>query len=111
MSFSCRNQRGMSLIEATIILMILFVLTAVLSPTVSDYIADARQTKGKEDVEAIGGAIVRLLRDVGLPFPVLNPQETPANLRLASNRVDLLISDGLVPTSTTFGAAASPSGY
>jgi type II secretory pathway pseudopilin PulG len=106
-----RIEQGMSLIEATIILMILFVLTAVLSPTISDYVADARQTKGKEDVEAIGGAIVRLLRDVGLPFPVLNPQETAENLRLASNRVDLMVSDGLPPTSTTFGLAASPSGY
>ena len=103
----------MSLIEATIILMILFVLTAVLSPTISDYIADARQTKGKEDVEAIGGSIVRLLRDVGLPFPTLNPQEMTANLRLATNRVDLLIGDGPAPTSTgtAFGVAASPAGY
>jgi type II secretory pathway pseudopilin PulG len=106
-----RSDRGMSLIEATIILLILFLLTAVLAPSITDYVADARQTKTKEDIEAIGGGIMRLLRDTGLPFPVLNPQETPANLRLANNRVDLLISDGLAPTSTNLGVAASAAGF
>jgi type II secretory pathway pseudopilin PulG len=102
-----RSERGMSLVEATIILMFLFLLTAVLSPTISDYVSDARQTKAKEDVEAIGGAIIRLLRDTGLPFPVLDPQETSANLRLAANRIDLLVSDGNAPTSTNLGVAGS----
>jgi type II secretory pathway pseudopilin PulG len=104
---SIRTQAGMSLIEATIILMILFVLTAVLSPSINDYVGDARQTKAKEDVEAIGGAIVRLIRDTGLPFPVLNPQATTANLRLAANRVDLMISDGLIPTSDDLGISGA----
>ena len=106
------RQDGMSLVEATIILMILFLLTAVLSPSVSDYVADARQTKGKEDVEAIGTAIVRLLRDTGMPFPVLDPQAATANLRLAANRVDLLVSDGQAPTkAAATGAASSGVGF
>jgi type II secretory pathway pseudopilin PulG len=102
-----KSQSGMSLVEATIILMTIFLLTAVLSPTIADYVSDARQTKAKEDVEAIGTGIVRLLRDTGLPFPVLDPQAGPANLRLASNRVDLLISDGLAPTSDNLGVNGS----
>ena len=104
---SIHSHAGMSLVEATIILMILFVLTAVLSPSISDYVNDARQTKAKEDVEAIGGAIVRLIRDTGLPFPVLDPQAATANLRLATNRVDMLVSDGLVPTSDNMGVDGS----
>ena len=111
MVMNARRERGMSLVEATIILMIVFLLTAVLAPTVSDYISDARLTKTKEDIEAIGLSITRLLRDTGLPFPVLNPQETTANLKLANNRVDLFISDGLAPTSNNFGLAASAAGY
>jgi type II secretory pathway pseudopilin PulG len=107
MSTKLKNERGMSLVEATIILMIIFLLTAVLSPSIGDYVSDARQTKAKEDVEAIGLSIVRLLRDSGLPFPVLNPQAVPANLRLANNRVDLMVSDGAAPTSTNMGVAAS----
>jgi type II secretory pathway pseudopilin PulG len=92
------RQDGMSLVEATIILMIIFLLTAVLSPTISDYVADARQTKGKEDVEAIGTAILRLIRDTGLPFPVQNPT-VGATVRNAANRIDVLISDGNTPST------------
>ena len=47
------SERGMSLIEATIILMVLAILTSVLAPSVGDYVNDARQTKVKEDIEAL----------------------------------------------------------
>lgn len=105
------REAGLSLVEVTIILMVLFLLTGVLTPVVGDYLADARQVKAKEDIEAIGTAIVRLLRDTGLPFPVLNPREPPANLRLATNRVDLFIGDGNAPTSNDLGITGSNSGY
>jgi type II secretory pathway pseudopilin PulG len=106
------GQAGMSLVEATIILMILFLVTAVLSPSVSDYVSDARQTKGKEDVEAIGTSILRLLRDTGMPFPVKDPTAAAAAIRLAANRIDLLVSDGVTPTrSANTGVAASNAGY
>jgi type II secretory pathway pseudopilin PulG len=106
------GETGMSLVEATIILMILFLVTAVLSPSVSDYVSDARQTKGKEDVEAIGTSILRLLRDTGLPFPVKDPTAAASAIRLAANRIDLLVSDGVTPTRTAnTGVAASNTGY
>jgi len=79
----------MSLIEATIILMILFLLTAVMSPAVGDYIEDARHTKGKEDVEAIGVSIVRLQRDVGNCLKLV-----AATACTEANRVDILRSSG-----------------
>jgi hypothetical protein len=102
----------MSLVEATIILMILFLVTAVLSPSISDYVSDARQTKGKEDVEAIGTGLMRLLRDTGMPFPLKDPHAAAANIRLAANRIDLLVSDGVTPTrSANTGVAASNAGY
>src|SRR5687767_7383196 len=44
-------EKGMSLVEATIILMVLAILTAVIAPSAGDYVNDARQTKAKEDVE------------------------------------------------------------
>jgi type II secretory pathway pseudopilin PulG len=82
------SERGMSLVEATIILMVLAILTAVIAPSASDYVSDARMVKAKEDVEGIGLGISRLLRDTG-----------SACLRLGgttgctkANRVDLLIS-------------------
>jgi type II secretory pathway pseudopilin PulG len=60
-------ETGMSLVEATIILMVLALLTAVIAPSAGDYIEEARNTKAKGDVEAIGTGIVRLVRDTGLP--------------------------------------------
>src|SRR5215467_8378394 len=60
-------ETGMSLVEATIILMVLALLTAVIAPSAGDYIEEARNTKAKHDVEAIGTGLVRLLRDTGLP--------------------------------------------
>jgi type II secretory pathway pseudopilin PulG len=106
------HEDGLSLIEATIILMVLFLLTAVLSPSVADYVNDARQTKGKEDVEAIGLAIQRYVRDTGYPFLVLDPQASSTTIYQAANRVDLLISDGTAPTKTaSTGISSSATGF
>jgi type II secretory pathway pseudopilin PulG len=86
----------MSLVEATIILMVLAILTSVLAPSMGDYINDARQTKAKEDVEALGTAIMRMLRDTGKPFPQIAVGTNYAH----SNRVDLLVSEGATPSIT-----------
>lgn len=83
------GEEGLSLVEATIILMTLFLLTAVLSPSVGDYIEEARNTKGREDVEAIGTSIVRLQRDVGPCIKIV-----AAGGCTEANRVDILRSDG-----------------
>lgn len=95
------GERGMSLVEATIVLMVIATLTAVISPSMRDYIDDSRQTKAKEDVEAIGTAITRLLRDTGTGCL----SDAPPACTLAA-RVDLLVSSGLDPTAT--GAAYAP---
>ncbi len=92
----------MSLIEATIILMILFLLTAVLSPAIGDYVEDARQTKGKEDVEAIGFTIARLQRDVGSCMKI-----AAATACTMSNRVEILRSDGPDVLAADLGSTAT----
>jgi type II secretory pathway pseudopilin PulG len=60
-------ERGISLVEATVILMVLAVLTSVLAPSAADYVNDARQVKAAKDVQAIGSAIEQVLRDITLP--------------------------------------------
>ena len=90
------NEHGMSLVEATIILMVLATLTAVISPSISDYVNDAKSVKAKEDVEVIGGAIVRVIRDTG--YPCLQLAGTTGCTLL--NRVDVLVSGGNTPTVT-----------
>jgi type II secretory pathway pseudopilin PulG len=95
-------ERGMSLVEATIILMVLATLTAVISPSIADYANDAESVKAREDVEAIGTGVLRLLRDTGSRC-----------LRLAgttdctkANRVDLLISAGTDPRADNSATVA-----
>lgn len=86
------GQRGMSLVEATIILMVLAILTSVIAPSMGDYVNEARNTKAKEDVEAIGTAIIRMVRDTGLRC-LSRDTATPCNL---ANRVELLVSGSAV---------------
>lgn len=92
----------MSLIEATIILMILFLLTAVLSPSIGDYIEDSRHTKGKEDVEAIGISINRLQRDIGSCLRI-----DFATACTEVNRVDILKSSGPNVAAADLGTSAT----
>jgi len=94
-----RRQEGLSLVEVTIMLLVLMLLTGVLAPSIFDYVKDAQWVKVKEDCEAIGISVARMMRDV------------PPCLRMngavgctVANRVDLLISDGvatgqILPTS------------
>jgi type II secretory pathway pseudopilin PulG len=96
MTTRLKSERGMSLVEATIILMVLAILTSVLAPSVGDYVNDARQTKAKEDIEAIGTAIMRMLRDTGKPFPQIAVGTNYDH----DNRVDLLVSEGNTPSIT-----------
>lgn len=103
------GERGMSLVEATIILMVLAVLTSVIAPSMGDYIEDARNTKAKEDVEVIGTAIQRLLRDTGLGCLSTLPQNAaPCS---TANRADALISatgasPAIVSAAYTFPAGS-----
>jgi hypothetical protein len=101
------TERGLSLIEVTIMLLVLMLLTGVLAPSIMDFVKDAQWVKVKEDCEAIGVSVVRLTRDVG---PCLKFSGSGACTK--SNRADLLYSDGPdVTTNDVAGdAAASFSG-
>ncbi len=82
-------QKGLSLVEVTIMLLVLMLLTSVLAPSIFDFVNDARRVKVKEDCEAIGVSVARLTRDVGSCLKFQASQ--PCTL---ANRVDLLYSDG-----------------
>ena len=97
------SERGLSLVEATIILMVLATLTAAISPSIVAYTNDAKQVTAKKDVESIGSGIIQLLRDTGSRC-----------LRLAgttecttTNRVDLLTSTGTDPRAITVADVGS----
>jgi type II secretory pathway pseudopilin PulG len=101
-----RNQHGMSLVETTIILMVLALLTGIVAPSARAYLEDARNVQAKSDVESIGSAVQNLLRDTGtlcLSFDGASCANT------TSGRVELLVSGTsvsaneptVVSTSTT----------
>ena len=83
------NERGLSLVEVTIMLLVLMLLTGVLAPSISDFVNDAKWVKVKEDCEAIGISVARVTRDVG-PCLKFNGGDKCT----MENRVDLLYSDG-----------------
>jgi len=91
-------EKGMSLIEATIILMTLAILTAVLAPSINDYVEDARNVKAKEDVEAIGIGIARLIKDTGFAFMVEDATVTALDRFKMANRADLAFGTGAIPS-------------
>jgi Tfp pilus assembly protein PilE len=101
------TDRGLSLVEVTIMLLVLMLLTGVLTPSVMDFIHDAQWIKAKEDCEAIGVSVVRLARDVGpcLKFNGSGPCSK-------ANRVDLIYSDGpdVTPGDVAGGSAADFAG-
>lgn len=95
------NERGLSLVEVTIMLLVLMLLTGVLAPSIFDFVNDARWVKVKEDCEAIGLSVARLTRDVG-PCLKFNGSGTCTK----DNRVDLLFSDGPEVTEDDVDGAA-----
>ena len=101
------SARGLSLVEVTIMLLVLMTLTGVLAPSIMDFVRDAQWVKAKEDCEAIGVSVVRLMRDVG---PCLKFNGKGSCTRI--NRADLLYSDGpdVTPADVSGEAAAGFNG-
>jgi type II secretory pathway pseudopilin PulG len=102
------NQRGMSLVEATIILSVVAVLASVLAPAVNGYVDQARQVRARTDTQVIAEAILDFVADTAeRQFLIVGhgvaDEEPPT--RLDGNRVNLLVSDGDIPTLSTALAA------
>jgi type II secretory pathway pseudopilin PulG len=96
------HERGLSLVEVSIVLLVLMLLTGVLAPSIGDFVDDAKWVKAKEDCEAIGLTVARLVRDVGpcVKFDGAGPCTK-------ANRVDLLFSDGPDVTPAMLGGDAT----
>jgi type II secretory pathway pseudopilin PulG len=94
---------GLSLVEVTIILMVVAVLVAAVAPSAGTYSESARAAKAKSDTETIGAAIDELLRNTGLtclskaPTAALTPAASaPCSL---TNRVELAVSGPALNTN------------
>src|SRR5436190_13950479 len=90
-AFGVRQERGMSLIEVTIMLVVISVLTGVMAPSVTRSVAQARLTRALTDETAIKTAISNYRTDTGnRGFSISGTNPAIGN----AATVKLLVSDG-----------------
>src|SRR5947199_10852655 len=95
------KQRGMTLIEMVVVLGIIAVLAAVLTPVVANYIDQSRLARAQSDVRVIGEAVSRFESDMG-PYPMFTSRS--GNLPDSAAEVVRLEGPGTSltdPTGTT----------
>jgi len=62
------STRGFTLVEVIVILAVVSILVAIVTPTVLKYITEAQQSRAEEDVRALSVVINDLIKDTG-QFP------------------------------------------
>jgi type II secretory pathway pseudopilin PulG len=101
MSGRLLNERGITILETTVILSVLFILAGVMSPIVSESVNTARAVKAKNDASMIAMGLINLQKDVGadaLSFGgVALGGSTPLGTGAALGLPDLLASQGSAP--------------
>jgi type II secretory pathway pseudopilin PulG len=96
-------------VEASVVMMVVATLAALLMPAVNGYIEQARQVRAREDVQVIGSAIQDFIADNAERQFLINgsngalDREPPT--RPDANRTNLLVSDGDVPALSAALAA------
>jgi type II secretory pathway pseudopilin PulG len=90
------SHRGQSLAEVSIVLMVLSLVGAVVSPVIGDYVSDARQVKAAADVRVLAVSVARFAFDAQG-----DPSGGPGWKHL-----DLLVGEGTTPLPGPGGDAA-----
>ena len=100
-----------SLIELTIILVVLSILCAILAPVIDRYVRNAKVIRCREDVQALGMAITMFIEDTANSYFMMDGSPWPKGGAGYSrpdqsepNRVDMLVSDGDIPEVGPDGA-------
>jgi type II secretory pathway pseudopilin PulG len=65
MSGHLQSERGITILETTVILSVLFILAGAMSPIVSESVNTARAVKAKNDASMIAMGLINLQKDVG----------------------------------------------
>ncbi len=105
------GERGLSLVEATVILGVITILSAALTPAITAGVGTARLARAREDVQVIANAIQDFIADNGEIQFLQSASTGTVGLpptRPDTNRVDLLVSDGDIPS---LGPAVSTETY
>ena len=91
-----RSARGLSLIEVTVMLVVLMALAGALVPVVGDSIGSARMVRARNDLSQLAVALANFQRDVG---PIVFDGSRMRKIQTvgALTVVDVLVSDGQLP--------------
>src|SRR5688572_28701673 len=93
MSRHLLNERGITILETTVILSVLFILAGAMSPIVSESVNTARAVKAKNDASMIALGLINFQRDLGADALTFGGAGATQVLRLPG----VLASDGTIP--------------
>ena len=90
-----RGERGFTLIELTVVLAVIVTLALVLTPSITNFINDARVARSRTDTSTLAAAVTQFYKDNGF-FPQWSASNG-GGPGLPANKVDLLVSPGNIP--------------
>jgi type II secretory pathway pseudopilin PulG len=105
MSTHLRSERGITILETTVILSVLFILAGAMSPIVSESVNTARAVKAKNDASMIAMGLINFQKDLGADAVNLGGAGVAAQ---APRLPGLLASQGAAPETDDPNQAASP---
>jgi type II secretory pathway pseudopilin PulG len=111
-----RSQRGITIIETTVILSVLFILAGAMAPIVSESVNTARAVKARNDASMIAMGLINLQKDLGgdaLSFgsalaSVGQALAMPKALASEGAQPEVDGADEIVETETALPILASP---
>jgi type II secretory pathway pseudopilin PulG len=89
------NERGITIIETTVILSVLFILAGAMAPIVSESVNTARAVKARNDASMIAMALINLQKDLG--GDALSFGGAVAAIGQSMTLPDVLASQGVAP--------------
>jgi hypothetical protein len=98
------SQRGITIIETTVILSVLFILAGAMAPIVSESVNTARAVKARNDASMIAMGLINLQKDVG--GDALSYGGAIASLAQGFALPDVLASRGAAPEVDEVAEAA-----
>ena len=113
--FRLKRKSAWSLIELTIILVVLSILCAILAPVIGRFVRNAKVVRAREDVQAIGCAIWMCIEDTANSYFLVegakdrNDGGTKPD-QAVGNKTKMLVSDGDIPELRGDLNAAAPAG-